>query len=95
MIEIPRTLLKQINEGLEDKRALERLLYKYPINDVISSFAELILVADEYMNRPQIAVTESEYQQIVSLFKIKGQRVLDGKVIAETRGRKPNKILKG
>lgn len=89
MITIEKTLLKQINEGLESPKVLERALYKYPIDEVIKSFAELLLMADDYMNRPQIVVSEDEYKQITNLFKVRGQRIKrDGTVVEETRGRR-------
>jgi hypothetical protein len=43
------------------------------------------------MNRSQIAVAQAEFEVIQSLFRIKGQKVLeDGTVISETRGRPKN-----
>ena len=39
-------------------------------------------------NKPQqISVTEAEYEMITNLFKIRGQRVLNGVVVKELRGR--------
>lgn len=89
MIDIPKSLIRAIKDGLERPSELERYLRSLPMDDVISGFAELILVADDYMRRPQISITEAEWETIRDLFKIKGQRIKsDGTVVEETRGRK-------
>lgn len=92
MIDIPKSLIRAIKDGLETPRELERYLRSLPMDDVIRGFAELILVTDEYINRPQIAITEAEWKTIRDLFKIKGQRIKsDGTVVEETRGRHKKK----
>jgi hypothetical protein len=35
-----------------------------------------------------IALDKEDYDRVVSLFRIRGQRIVDGQVIEETRGRK-------
>lgn len=95
MIPIPKTLLKAIKEGEATPFDLVNHLQSFPINDILNAFAELIIISDDMVNKPQITVTEEEYNTIMGLFKIKGQRTLDGMVISETRGRpKKQKIVK-
>lgn len=91
MIEINKTLIKQIKDGLEDKKVLIKYLYSQPINEVIESYADMLLSYDN----TQITVSMEEYEKICSLFKIRGIRVLDGKEVKENRGRNARKILKG
>lgn len=88
MLPIPKTLLKAIKDGNATQFDLVNHLQSFPINDVLNAFAELIIISDDVVNKPQITVTEEEYNTIMSLFKVKGQRTLDGMVVAETRGRK-------
>lgn len=88
MITIPKNLIKQIIEGEKTQQELELfILNNFNMMDIIKAFAELLLTSDTV--KPQITVTPEEYNSIVSLFKVKGQRVLeDGTITEEKRGRK-------
>lgn len=93
MLEIPKTLLNQVREGeksIED--IINFLQIKYPMYEILKGYAELLITAEEYINQPQISITREELNRIVSLFKIKGERLLNGEIREETRGRK--KIIK-
>lgn len=35
-----------------------------------------------------IAITQDDYNKIMSIFRVKGSRYVDGKLVPETRGRK-------
>lgn len=96
MINIPNKLLKEVQEGLKTQKDIESFLMdNYSINQILEGFAELIIIAEETVNKPQITVSEEEFQQITSLFKIKGLREINGIVCEERRGRpKKEKILK-
>ena len=90
MIDIPKRIIVDAKE--DGQGILENyLISNYPMGEIIRAFAELILIADDAVNKPQITVTQAEYEAIVGLFKIKGQRVVNGEVVSETRGR-PKKI---
>ena len=93
MIQLPKQLLKQIQEGDNPQKELEQHLLSYPITDIVKEFAELLITTETYINRQPITVSEEEFEQIISLFKIKGQRTIDGMVVEERRGR-PRKTVK-
>lgn len=87
MLDIPRTLLSRVKAG-ESREELEQyLMNNYPIPQIIKAFAELIVVSDEAINKPQILVTQEELDAINALFRVKGMRMVDGEVRRETRGR--------
>lgn len=87
MLEIPRALLSRVKAG-ESREELEQyLMNNYPIPQIIKAFAELIVVSDEATNKPQILVTQEELDAINALFRVRGQRLVDGEVRRETRGR--------
>jgi hypothetical protein len=89
MIDIPKSLVKAIQNGQASLDDLINHLSNYPINEVLRAFAELIMLSEEYINKPQITVTQAEFEAIKGLFKIKGQKILeDGTIVEETRGRK-------
>lgn len=89
MIDIPKSLVKAIQNGQASLDDLTNHLSNYPINEVLRAFAELIMMSDEYVNKPQITVTQTEFEAIKGLFKIKGQKILeDGTIVEETRGRR-------
>ena len=88
MLDIPKSLVKAIQNGQAPLEELTKHLSCQPMNEILTAFAELILISEDYMNRPQITVTEAEFEAIQSHFRIKGRKVLeDGTVISETRGR--------
>lgn len=88
MLDIPKNLVKAIQNGQAPLDELIKHLSCQPMNEILSAFAELILLSEDYVNRPQITVTEAEFEAIQNLFRIKGRKVLeDGTVISETRGR--------
>ena len=87
MIDIPKSVLNRVKGGESIELLENYLLNNYPIPLIIKAFSELIVVADNSANKPQILVSESEYEAITSLFRIKGQRVVDGEIVKENRGR--------
>lgn len=91
MIDIPRRIIVDAKE--DGQSILENyLLANYPMGEIIKAFAELILTADDAINKPQITVTQAEYEAMVGLFKIKGQRIVNGEVIKESRGRPKKEV---
>ena len=92
MIDIPKSLIKAVQQGNEDPHTLKQYISKYPIDDILTAFTELILLSENFVQQTPISITKEEYDRIMSLFRIKGQKVLDdGTVVTETRGRRPKK----
>jgi hypothetical protein len=92
MIDVPRNLLSRVKSGESPELLENYIMNSYPMPVIIKAFAELIVTADDAVNKPQILVTEEELQAINSLFRVKGMRVNEsGEVVRETRGR-PRKI---
>lgn len=86
-MDIPKSLVKAIQNGQAPLEDLIKHLSCQPMNEILTAYAELILLSEDYINKPQIAVTEDEYKQITSLFRIKGMREINGVVCEERRGR--------
>ena len=63
-----------------------RLVDEFPIKAIIKSYVKL--VAENEVENVKIAVTKDEYQTILNLFRVKGERIIDGEIRQETRGRK-------
>jgi hypothetical protein len=95
MIQIDPKLLKSIKEGNATQKDLINHLSTYPLNEILTAFAELIILSEDFLSPKPISVSQEEYNRILSLFKIKGMMSLDGVMVEETRGRKPNKMYKG
>lgn len=94
MIQIDPKLLKAIKEGNATQKDLINHLSNYPLNEILTAFAELIILSEDFLTPKPISVTQEEYNRIMGLFKIKGMRSLDGVMVEETRGRRP-KTIKG
>ena len=88
MIDIPKKLVEEAKNTNDFTEIEKYIMNNYPLGEIIRGFAEIYVAADDAVNRPQIAVTEAEYEAITSLFRIKGIRVNEnGEVVKETRGR--------
>jgi hypothetical protein len=94
MIQIDPKMLKAIKEGNATQKDLINHLSNYPLNEILTAFAELIILSEDFLSPKPISVSQEEYNRIMSLFKIKGMRSLDGVMVEERRGRKP-KTIKG
>lgn len=92
MIQIDPKLLKAIKEGNATQKDLINHLSTYPLNEILTAFAELIILSEDFLSPKPISVSQDEYNRIMSLFKIKGLRSLDGVMVEERRGRKPRTI---
>lgn len=88
MIDIPKKLVEEAKNTNDFTEIEKYIMNNYPLGEIIRGFAEIYVTADDAVNRPQIAVTEAEYEQIMGLFRVKGQRMMNGVVVNETRGRK-------
>ena len=92
-LNIPQNLLARVMNG-ESIELLENYLmnnYTYPT--IIKAFSELIITAENAINRPQIPVSQAEYEQIMGLFRIRGVKMVDGEMVTERRGR-PRKVVR-
>lgn len=92
MIQIDPKLLKSIKEGNATQKDLINHLSNYPLNEILTAFAELIILSEDFLSPKPISVTQEEYNRIMGLFRIKGLRSLDGMMVEERRGRKPRTI---
>lgn len=93
MIDIPKKLLERAKNTNDHSEIEMYLMNNYPMGSIIKAFAELyVLTADFQVNKPQITVTQAEYEAVVGLFKIKGQRIVNGEVIKESRGRPKKEV---
>ena len=92
-LNIPQNLLARVMNG-ESIELLENYLmnnYTYPT--IIKAFSELIITAENAINKPQIPVSQAEYEQIMGLFRIRGVKMVDGEMVTERRGR-PRKVVR-
>lgn len=89
MIQIDPKLLKSIKEGNATQKDLINHLSNYPLNEILTAFAELIILSEDFLSPKPISVSQEEYDRIMGLFRIKGLRSLDGVMVEERRGRKP------
>lgn len=86
MIDIPKVILSKAKNG--EMEILEsHLMNNYTYPAIIKAFAELIVTAESEINKPQVLVTQEEYDAITSMFRVRGQRIVGGEVVRERRGR--------
>ena len=78
--------IKDLKDGVESKRELyDYIISTYSVSRIVDEYLELVMKCDITDNK--ITVSQEEYETILSLFKVKGTKIVEGKVVAETRGR--------
>ena len=82
---------KEMQSKIKNKTATKEELTNYLITNLtVMELAEELadyIMKDTPASQP-ITVSQEEYDRIVSMFKVRGQRMVDGNYIKETRGRK-------
>ena len=85
---------KEMNSAIKSGKATKEELSKYLLTN-LNVFELADELSDFILNQEAtqpIAVSQEDYDRIVSMFRVKGTRCIDGNIIAETRGRKATKI---
>lgn len=83
---------KEMQSKIKNKTATKEELTNYLITNLtVMELAEELadyIMKDTPGNQP-ITVSQEEYDRVVSMFRVKGTRCVDGNYIKETRGRRP------
>lgn len=88
MISVPSTIIKEAQIDNNTKRLEKYLIENYSISEIVKSLSKIIIEMEEQRQQP-ITITEDEMQTLLSMFRVRGQRMVNGVLIKETRGRKP------
>ena len=87
MIEFSENMYSAIKNKTATKEELAQyLLTNLTVMELAEELADYIM--KETPASQPIAVTEEEYERICSMFRVKGQRMVEGNYVKETRGRK-------
>lgn len=87
MIEFSKNMYSAIKNKTATKEELAQyLLTNLTVMELAEELADYIM--KETPASQPIAVTEEEYERICSMFRVKGQRMVEGNYVKETRGRK-------
>lgn len=87
------TLSKETNK-LISKRAITReelasiIMNEYNIKDIIDSLADYLLNGKD--EGRYIVLDKDDYDKVISMFRVRGERIVGGNIVKETRGRKRN-----
>lgn len=82
--------IRQMLRFTNQEMVCNKLLNEYPVNAIIRSYVNL--VAETEWEKTKIPVRKEEFEAIINLFRVKGERLINGEVVVETRGRK-KKVL--
>lgn len=86
MIILSKEVSRSIAKGGITREELSNIIIDgYSAKSIADSLAELLLGEKEEC---PIVLDKDDYDRVISLFRIKGQRIVDGQVTKETRGRK-------
>lgn len=88
-----KKIIANIKAGIVD---IDSLVEYYIRNSNIWELAQRC--AYQALAEPQeetpIAISQEDYEKLMSMFRVKGQRMIDGNYVSETRGRKKGDTLK-
>jgi hypothetical protein len=83
-------VLKELKEGeVTPTEVCDYIMSAYPIKAIVEDYVKLVM--ETPVENAKITVNKEEFEAIVSLFKVRGEKVVDGEVVTETRGRKRKK----
>ena len=84
-----------MQSAIKSKKATKEEIANYLITnltvmEMANELADYIM-KETPVSQP-IAVSQDDYDRIVSMFRVKGKRMVDGCYVAETRGRKSSNL---
>lgn len=83
-------VIKELKEGVVSTAEIcDYLMSAYPVKAIVEDYVNMI--KETPVENAKITVNKEEFKTIVSLFKVRGEKVIDGEVVSETRGRKRKK----
>ena len=83
-------VLKELKEGVVSPvEVCDYLMSAYPVKAIVEDYVKMVMEAP--VESTKITINKEEFEAIVSLFKVRGEKVVDGEVVTETRGRKRKK----
>ena len=71
MINLNKEVIRKVKEGLPKKELVEYLMHNFNLYEITESLAEFIYEVEVKDQKP-IVVSEDEYNQITSMFRIRG-----------------------
>ena len=84
---ITNKVLKELKDGeVTKEEVVNELIANYPVTSIVEDYVTLAMETPIDCNK--IVVSREEFEAIVSLFKVRGEKVVDGEIVTETRGRK-------
>lgn len=82
-----KTLLEQVKRGEATEEVLiMNIMAENPLHDIIGYLIE-VLKKEPVTNNP-ITVSPEDYDRILSMFRPRGVKIVDGEEVVERRGRK-------
>lgn len=80
-------VLKELREGIVTKNEVcDYLMSAYPVKAIVEDYVNMLMEVPQ--ESVKITVSREEMDSIINLFKVRGEKVVDGEIVTETRGRK-------
>ena len=91
---ISNKVVKELKEGVITKEeVVNELIAVYPIKSIVEDYVDMVMTIPT--EQPKITISREEFEMLTNIFKVRGEKVVDGEVVKENRGRKrkQNEIL--
>lgn len=84
---ISNKVVKELKEGVITKEeVVNELIAVYPIKSIVEDYVDMVMTIPT--EQPKITISREEFEMLTNIFKVRGEKVVDGEVVKENRGRK-------
>lgn len=84
---ISNKVLKELKEGIVTKdEVVNELINTYTVKAIVEDYVDIAMTVPT--EQPKITISREEFDLLTNIFKVRGEKVVDGEVVKENRGRK-------
>lgn len=84
---ISNKVLKELREGIVTKdEVVNELINTYTVKAIVEDYVTMAM--ETPTEQPKITISREEFDLLTNIFKVRGEKVVDGEVVKENRGRK-------
>lgn len=84
---ITNKVLRELKDGMVTKEeVINELIANYTVKAIVEDYVDIAMAVPT--EQPKITISREEFDLLTNIFKVRGEKVVDGEVVKENRGRK-------
>ena len=89
---ITNKVLKELKDGIVTKEeVINELIANYTVKAIVEDYVDMAMAVPT--EQTKITISREEFDFLTNIFKVRGEKVVDGEVVKENRGRKRKTAL--